>query len=174
MKRQPNSNLGYYVQLRREQRLLRRRKLARIIGFADGKTGAVQIRLLEEQGIVDPPDLLDRIGVVLHLDQATIQKLQEEDRQAAREWLKRIREPIHPYLGLRTTPLWSMASIPYEVAEYGADAIEEFAKDFARSNRLEVHAVFSWRIHFEFDCDGQLVGIREAGRDGWMSDEMER
>lgn len=172
MKRQPYSVLGYHVQIRREQHLLRRRKLARLIGYACGKEGAKSLRLLEEQGIIDPPDLLERVAVVLHLDQATIQKLQDEDRQVAGEWLQKSSEPIRPYLGIRTTPLWSMASIPDEVAGFGAEAIEEFAKDFARSNRLEVHAVLSWRIHFEFDCDGQLVGIHEAGRDGFLTGEQ--
>ena len=136
-----------------------------MIGFTDGKIGAKAIRLLEEFGVVDPPDLLERIGVVLHVDQATIQELQEQDRQAAGEWLQKNSEPIRPYLGIRTTPLWSMASIADEVAECGADAIEEFAKDFARAKGLEVHAVLSWRIHFEFDCCGELVAIHEAGRD---------
>ncbi len=173
MKKQPYSFLGYHIQLRREQRLLRRCKLARIIGYADGKEGAKSIRLLEEFGTIDPPDLLERVAVVLHLDQATIQKLQAEDRQAAREWLQKSSEPIRPYLGIRTTPLWSMASIPDEVAGFGAEAIEEFAADFARVKKLEVHAVLSWRIHFEFDCCGELVAIHEAGRDGWMSDELD-
>ena len=89
VKKQPYSFLGYHLQLRREQRLLRRRKLARIIGFADGKIGAKSIRLLEEFGTIDPPDLLTRVAVVLHIDDSTIQKLQEKDRQAAGDWLRK-------------------------------------------------------------------------------------
>ena len=173
MKKQPYSSLGYHIQLRREQRLLRRCKLARIIGFADGKIGAKSIRLLEEQGTIDPPDLLERVAVVLHLDQATIQKLQAEDRKAAGEWLKTISEPVRPYMGLRTTPMPCSVEVPDEVAGFGAEAIEDFAAEFARSKRIEVHAMVTWHIRFEFDRDGQLVGIREAGRDGWMSDEFE-
>ena len=167
MKKQPYSSLGYHIQLRREQRLLRRCKLARIIGFADGKIGAKSIRLLEEFGTIDPPDLLERVAVVLHIDLDTIQKLQAEDRRAAREWLQIVREPSRPYLGLRTTPLWSMASIPDEVAGFGAEAIEEFAKDFARSNRLEVHAVLSWRIHLSLTVMDNSSGFESGGETGF-------
>ena len=172
MKKQPYSLLGYHLQLRREQRLLRRRKLARLIGYACGKEGAKSIRLLEEFGTIDPPDLLERVAVVLHIDDSTILKLQAEDRQAAAEWLKRIREPVRPYLGLRTTPMPCSIDVPDEVTEWGPDAIEQFAADFARDKRLEVHAVLSWRIRFVFDRCGELLEIKEEGRDGFLSDEF--
>jgi hypothetical protein len=172
VKKQPYSALGYHIQLRREQRLLRRRKLARIIGYADGKEGAKAIRLLEEFGTIDPVDLLTRVAVVLHIDDSTILKLQEQDRQAAREWLKRIRKPVKPFLGLRTTPMPCSVEVPCEVAGWGPDAIEQFAAEFARDKRLEVHAVLSWRIRFVFDRCGELLEIREEGRDGFLTDEF--
>ena len=172
MKKQPYSSLGYHIQLRREQRLLRRRKLARLIGFVDGKTGAISDSILEEQGIVDPPDLLERVGVVLNVDQATIQELQAEDRQAAAEWLQIIKEPVRPFLGLRTTPMPCSVEVPDEVVESGPEAIEQFAAVFARDKRLEVHAVLSWRIRFVFDRCGELMEIREEGRDGFLMDEF--
>ena len=98
--------------------------------------------------MIDPPDLLEKVGGVTSRS-ATIQKLQEEDRQAAaRVAAEEFRTDSPLSRDKNNTPLWSMASIPDEVAGFGADAIEEFAKDFARVKKLEVHAVLSWRIRF--------------------------
>ena len=168
MKRQPYSTLGYYVQRRREEHLLCRCKLARLIGFENSKEGAAAIRLLEEQGLVDPPDLLFRVSIILHLDATTIERLQDQDRKAAGDWLRKISEPFKPYLGLRTIPLPCMSQIPDEVIGWGAEAIEHYAKDFARMHGFEVYAVLSRRVRMEFDRAGELVAIREAGQDGFL------
>ena len=54
MKRKPFSELGYHIQRRREDHLLRRRKLAALADLKR-KNGSWQnnSRLLEEQGVVD-------------------------------------------------------------------------------------------------------------------------
>jgi hypothetical protein len=119
--------------------------------------------MLEEEGVVDPPDLLFRVGIILHLDASTIERLQIQDRQAAGDWLHEISKPIRPYLGVNSRPMPCTAEVPKEVVGWGPVAIEEYASEFARSNRMEVHAVLSRRIKLEFNRDGELLKIREAG-----------
>ena len=172
MKREHFSELGYHIKRRREQHLLRRRKLARLIGFEDSKEGAAAIRALEERGIIEPPDLLDRVAVVLHLDAKQIQELQHQDRQAAAEWLKNISQPARPYLGIRSVPWPSMAEIPEHVRSSGETAIENYARGFAAYHKLRVHAVLSNRIQIVIDDAGDFVSIRELGRDGWLDPEL--
>ncbi len=127
---------------------------------------------LEEQGVVDPPDLLDRVAVVLHLDSDEVRQLQEQDRKAAAEWLKNISQPARPYLGIRSVPWPSMAEIPEHVRSRGGTVIENYARGYAAYHKLRVHAVLSNRIQIVINDAGDFVSIRELGRDGWLDPEL--
>ncbi len=133
--------------------------------FEKSNVGKTFVRERSSTCSFTPADLLDQLAIVLHLDSDQIRQLQEQDRVAAAEWLRKISDPMRPHLGLRTVPWPSLAHIPEEVISWGPDAIEDYAIEFARSNGFEVHVMLNHRIRLVIDRRGELVEIREAGRD---------
>jgi hypothetical protein len=168
MSKEPISLLGYFVQTMREKHGYRRRTLARLVGFTDGKAGAASIRLLEDFGQVDPPDLLDRLADALLMTADELISLDELDRAAAGEWLKKISQPVVPYFGIKLGPMANQINVPEEIANCEPEAIEAYASDFARSRRLPVRLHICSHICFVFDRVGELVEIQELGRDGFI------
>ena len=126
VKRPAYSALGYFIQRQREKRGLRRRRFARMIGFSEGKEGAAAIRLLEDCGDIEPPDLLLRVAAVLGIDEDTILQLQAKDRRAIGDWLRTVSEPCRPFLGINCRPMPSTVTLPEQV--WGADAVEELRR----------------------------------------------
>lgn len=161
MHREHISALGYHIQRQREERLLRRRKLARLIGFEDSKEGSVLIRSLEETGTIDgPPDLLERVATILQIDEATIRELQEQDRKLRQDWLRKVSKPMKAYLGFR----WNSSEIPEHVCARGLTAIEHYARGCAAYYRMPFRLVLNHRIEFVLDEVGNVVEIKERGR----------
>jgi hypothetical protein len=173
MSKEPISLLGYFVQTMREKHGYRRRKLARMIGFSDGEVGAAAIRLLEELGQIDPPDLLDRLAVRLSMTEEELRYLQELDRDEAGNWLEQVRRPIKPHFGYKCGPMTNLLHVPEETACCSPIEIEEYARDFARSHRVPVRLHLYHRVCLVFDSTGELVEIQELGRNGWIQPELQ-
>lgn len=162
------SLLGAYVWNERSNRRIKRAKLAHLIG-CDKES----IRLLEETGH-DIEGILPRLVEVLQLDDwAEIFRRESKDKENALRWVRWCVRPSPPTIIAAKSPVVCPVEIPEEVAQWGAEAIENYAKDFARSWDRPIELFIRNHIRLLIDHTGEIVAVQELGRfDDWLDNSV--
>lgn len=131
--------------------------LARACGYANVSRGANRIQTFERTGEIDPV-LFGKLAAVLGIPSAEINRARAEDRA---EWEAGVSEPIEPHLIVRlVAAFYTRTSIPLEV-NGDRGAMEEFAADYAATNRVRVCLVLSRKLRVWFERDGRCSAVTE-------------
>jgi len=158
------THLSKFFRQRRLDLGLRLPDVARRCGYQNLSKGSNKIDRFENTGEVHPA-LYVKLVAALGIDQETCDRLNEEDRrQARREWLEYINEPVEPTLVFRALP---GAYFGKDLPE-GCDTIEEmeaFASDFARRSGKLVWLMVSRKLTIRFGTAGEKISVEEATPD---------
>ena len=155
------TNLSTYFQQRRLQLGLRHGDVARLMGYRSIFGTANKIVTFEEKGDIRP-DLFDKLKAALEIDDATVQRLIEDDR---REFLERWNDwadkTIEPHLVFRAIPgVYFERPLPDGMRL--ADEMEQYASEWAKDRHMKVWLVLSRRRTIFFDEDGGKKQVQEA------------
>jgi hypothetical protein len=127
------------------------------------------IRLLESWGL-DHDGILPRIVEALHLDDwAEIFSRESKDKTNAIQWVEWCGRPAPPSIIAARSPLVCPVEIPEEISQWGFEAIENYAKDFARSWDRPIELFVRNHVRLLIDRTGEIVAVQELGRfDDWL------
>ena len=151
------THLAGYFHKRRLEKGLRLGQVAKLLGYGNIGKGAKRVQTFEQTGDINT-DVFTKLASVLEVDQATVNRLLQEDLE---DWIKWVNEPIHPYLVVRLLPaFYSQAELPDEINS--VEEAERYASEFAKEHRLRVCLVLSRRISVYFDEDGAFRYASEA------------
>ena len=137
--------------------------MAKLLGYKSLPGGANKIIYFEERGIIKP-DLMQRLAMVLGIDEATISKLAEEDRREQFErWITWANHPIRAYVSVKLLPaVYTQEQVPLRMI-HDQEAMERFAAQLARKWKAQAMLVLSRRISIHFSAKGEKLSILEAG-----------
>lgn len=151
------SHLSEFFRHRREASGITFGELARTCGYSNLNKGANRIQKFERTGEIEPT-LLGKLSATLGITSAEVHRCVAEDRA---EWEAWASEAIDPHLIVRLlAAFYSHSAIPLEFRGNRA-AMEEFAADYAATNRVRVCLVLSRRLRVWFERDGQCNGVTE-------------
>lgn len=151
------SHLSDLFHHRREASRISLGDLARKCGYANMSKGSNRIQTFERTGEIEPT-LLGKLASALGITSIEIHQAVAADRA---EWEAWASEPIEPHLIVRLVAAFYCRSIvPLELRGDRA-AMEEFAADYAATNRLRVCLVLSRRLRVWFERDGRCSGVTE-------------
>jgi hypothetical protein len=122
---------------------------------------AKKIARFEERGDISFP-LFTKLAAVLNIDEATIQRLMEEDRQDLLErWSQWANQPITPHLIVRLAPGFFMGH-HFPAAVKTPEEREQYASDLAQSTCNRVWLILSRRLSIRFDEEGINRAVSEG------------
>jgi hypothetical protein len=151
------THLATYFAHRRREKGLRLGQVAKLLGYDNIAKGARRVQTFEQTGDIRA-ELFTKLAAVLEIDQATVNRLLQEDLA---DWTKWATEPIRPYLVVRLlAAFYSQAELPDEINS--VEEAEQYASDFAKEHRLRVCLVLSRRISVYFADDGSFQYASEA------------
>jgi len=151
------THLARYFAHQRWKKDLSLQQIARLLGYRNLNKGVRRVQTFERSGEIDGR-LFQKLAAALEVDQATVNRLLQEDLE---EWTKWVNEPIKPYLVVRLMPaFYSQAELPDEIES--VEEAERYASEFARERRLRVCLVLSRRISVYFADDGSFQYASEA------------
>lgn len=151
------SHLSEFFRHRREASGITFSELARRCGYSNLNKGSNRIQKFERTGKIEPA-LLGKLAAALGITSAEIHQAVAQDRA---EWEAWASEPIEPHMIVRlVAAFYSRSPIPLELQGDRA-AMEEFAADYAATNRVRVCLVLSRRLRAWFERDGQCSGVTE-------------
>jgi hypothetical protein len=152
--------LSQHFQARRTNKGLTLGQLAKSVGYRNISKGARRIATFEAGGEIRW-DLLLNLARVLGIDQITLERLADADRQQAlADWNRWADEPIQPYIVIRLlAAVYSTQTLPPGLSREQAEAE---AAALARRYAKSVCLVWSRRISIWFDHEGNRTGITEA------------
>jgi len=131
--------------------------LARQCGYSNVSKGSNRIQKFEQSSKIEPT-LLGKLASALGITSTEIHQAVAQDRA---EWEAWASEPIEPHLIVRlVAAFYSRSAIPLELRGDRA-AMEEFAADYAATNRMRVCLVLSRRLRVWFERDGRCSGETE-------------
>ena len=159
------SRLGGYIWDQRSIRGIKRTALAEMIGCE-----RESIILLEDQG-EDVEGILPKLMDLLELDSKVIEKRKTQDANLRRAWLGFCRGCELPMIIVGRTTISSTHEVPVEIVTTGSDAVEEYAKDFARRRNKTVELFVRNHIRFVISPSGE-IDINELGSFSPWLDEM--
>lgn len=152
------SHLSALFRHRREASRISLGDLARHCGYTNVSKGSNRIQKFEATGDIEP-SLLGKLASALGITSAEIHRAVAEDRA---EWEAWASEPIEPHMIVRlVAAFYSRSAIPLELRGDRA-AMEEFAGDYAATNRVRVCLVLSRRLSVWFERDGRCSGATEV------------
>ena len=131
------------------------------MGYQSVVGTANKIVQFEEQGHIRG-ELLAELAAVLGIDQATVDRLIQEDRsQFLQEWNAWADKPVAPQIVFRAIPgIFCVRPVPEHLKT--TQEIEDYAADFARRIRKQTWLVLSRRRRIRFDEDGTKREAQEA------------
>jgi hypothetical protein len=152
--------LSNHFRQRRLQLGLRHGEVARLMGYKSIVGAANKIVRFEETGDV-LADLFQKLAAVLGIDDATIQRLIEEDRrQYLAEWTAWANVPVEPEIVFRAIPgVFAGPPIPEHLQT--TEEMEQYTQDFAKRNHKKTWLVLSRRLRIYFNENG-VKSVQEA------------
>ena len=161
------SRLGGYIWDQRSIRGIKRTALAEMIGCE-----RESIILLEDRGD-DVEGILPKLMDLLELDPRVVEKRTAQDTNLRRAWLGFCGGHQPPMIIPSRTIPNSTHRIPDEILRAGVVAVEEYAKEFARSRNKTVELFVRNHIRFIISPTGEFE-ITELGfLDPWLVAEAE-
>ena len=161
------SRLGGYIWDQRSIRGIKRTALAEMIGCE-----RESIILLEDRGD-DVEGILPKLMDLLELDPRVVEKRTAQDTNLRRAWLGFCRGCELPMIIVGRTTISSTHEVPVEIVTTGSDAVEEYAKDFARRRNKTVELFVRNHIRFVISPSGE-VDINELGiHEPWLDSMVE-
>ena len=161
------SILGSYIWDQRAIKGIKRTALAEMIGCDRESIISLEDRGDDVEGII--PKLMD----LLELDPRIIEKRKRQDKNIRRSWLEFCGGRQLPMLIPSRTNPNSTHRIPDEILKAGVFAIENYAKEFARSKKRTVELFVRSHIRFIISPTGEFE-ITELGFfDPWLVAEAE-
>ncbi len=138
--------------------------LARLVGYRNISKGANKIVRFEREGEVTEI-LLTALTEALHIDQDTVRRLIEQDRQEwLREWEQWVSQPVPMQLIVRYLPaVYGRVPLPEVVRT--AEQAEAFACTYARQHGRRVCLAVSRRLSIWINNDGVVEARTEATPD---------
>ena len=154
------TNLSSFFRQRRIALGLRPGAVARLMGYKSIVGACNKLIYFEERGEI-PADLLVKLAAALGIDQATVQRLIDEDRrQFLEDWNKWADQPIEPYVVIRAIPGFPITKdIPPELKTQ--EEMEHFAGDIAERFGKKVWLILTRRTSVYFDRSSK-GSIQEA------------
>lgn len=151
------SHLSDLFQQRRLSGRISLGDLARRCGYTNLTKGSNPIQTFERTGEIEPT-LLGKLASTIGITSTEIHRAVAEDRA---EWEAWASEPIEPHMIVRlVAAFYTRSPIPLELRGDRA-ATEEFASDYAATNRSRVCLVLSRRLRVWFEKDGRCSGVTE-------------
>jgi hypothetical protein len=131
------------------------------MGYKSIAGTANKIVMFEERGDVRA-DLFEKLKGALGIDDATAERLVEEDRREfVEKWNEWASQPVGPHLVFRAIP---GVFFEQEIADgvETPEAMERYAADFAKRSGKKVWLVLSRRLTIFFDEEGVKKEVQEA------------
>ena len=151
------THLAEHFARRRREKGLKLGQVARTLGYRNVAKGSRRVQAFEQTGEIDSR-LFTKLAAVLEVDQATVNRLLQQDLE---DWTKWANEPIKPYFVVRLMPaFYSQGDLPDEVKS--VEEAERYASEFAKERRLRVCLVLSRRVSVYFAADGSFQYASEA------------
>ena len=156
-----STHLSRYFHEKRLALGLKPGQLAQRAGCSNVSKNGNRIRQFELTGDISQ-EIFTRIAVVLEVDQATVERLVEQDRREFfKKWLTWVNEPIQPHLVVRLmAAVYSRRWLPVEITTM--DEVEVWASAVAKQQKMKCCLVWSRRISCWFDESGTLYARTEA------------
>jgi hypothetical protein len=131
------------------------------MGYGNVIRSAKTIFRFEERGDVSFA-LFTKLATVLNIDEATIQRLTEEDRRdLVQRWNQWANQSITPHLIVRLAPWFFMGHrLPEDAMT--PEEIEGYASDLAQRTHNRVWLILSRRLSIGFDKAGIKRTVSEA------------
>ena len=155
------TNLSAHFKQQRLRLGLRVGDVARRMGYTRIVGTANKIVMFEEEGDIRA-ELFRKLAVALEIDEATINRLIEQDRREfVQRWNDWADQPIEPHLVFRAIP---GVYFRQEIAEgvQTTEAMERYAAEFAKDRHMKVWLVLTRRRTIFFDEDGVKKHVQEA------------
>ena len=155
------TNLSRFFRQRRIELGLRPGDVAKRMGYKSLPGPCNKLIYFEERGDV-PLHIFQKLTAVLGIDDATINRLAEQDRREHLEaWTKWANTPITPHLEVRCLPgVFGECKIPPELTT--VEEMERFAQELATKHHKKVWLVLSRKLRIYFTEEGINRGAQEA------------
>ena len=162
------TRLGNYLWNERSNLGLKRTSLAKLI---DCKRESITV--IEQTGD-DDEGILPKLIEVLELDKAVVEKRKKEDKEHRLAWLEYCGGKQRPTIFPARTTQCPPVRVPKVVVDIGNDAVEEFARDFARHWNQTIELFVRNHIRFVISPTGEM-DINELGFGGepWLDEMVE-
>ena len=156
-----STHLSRYFQTKRLALGLKPGQLAQRAGCSNVSKNGNRIRQFEIGGDISQ-EIFTRIAAVLEVEQATVERLVEQDRREFfAKWLAWVNEPIRPHLVVRLmAAVYCRRWLPGEITTM--DEAEGWASAIAKQQKMKCCLVWSRRISCWFDEGGKLYSRTEA------------
>ncbi len=154
------SNLAEHFSKVRRRKDITLAQLARMMGYRNISKGCRRIDRFEKFGDICE-ELLVKLAVALTIDQQTVARLLDEDRQRYfREWDQWAATPIRPSIvfGHIGGIGWSEL-LPKDITREEA---EQYASAVAKEKNRPICLVLSRRLSILFDADGNRTSVSET------------
>ncbi|MCX5659642.1 MAG: hypothetical protein NTW19_07960 [Planctomycetota bacterium] len=152
------SHLAEHLRAAREQQKLSLGQVARQLGYRNVNKGIRRVQEFEDSGATARADLAQRLAELLEADPIIVAQLQRKDLQDWKAWID---ESIPMRLSVRLmAAIYCETRIPSEVVT--PEQAEDFAKQFAKANRVRCCLALSRRTTVYIDANGLVEGRLEA------------
>ncbi len=156
-----STHLSRHFEEKRLARGLKPGHLAHLAGCTNIPKTGNRIRTFELSGHISQ-ELFTKLATALEVDQATIERLVEQDRREFfEEWLQWVNEPVKPYLVIRLmAAVYSQRAMPPDITTI--EQAETWAGSVAREIKKRCCLVWNRRISSWFNEEGELTERTEA------------
>jgi transcriptional regulator with XRE-family HTH domain len=149
------THFGKLISSTRKRRRLSRQQLATLVGYANANKGARRIEALEF-GCGDDAGIVEKLLKALNITEAAAaEAVRIDEAERRRKYLDAVGRPVDPVLTVRVIPaIYVEHPLPPNMRD--PVALESFACEFARENRLYVHLTLPSRISLWINATGDV------------------
>jgi hypothetical protein len=154
------SHLAEYFSTVRRNKGIGLAQLAKMIGYKNVSKGSRRIDQFERWSVIHE-DLLRKLAAALDIDNQTVARLIEQDRQRyVREWNEWVNTPIRPTIVLgHIGGIGWTEPLPEGITR---EAAEEYTATVAKEKNKPILLVMSRRLSIQFDRNGNRTSVNET------------